>query len=347
MLEEFKKALERRKLSKITIQNYIKGLKIVEIFIKKPIEKADKKDLERFIDSISERKPNTIRQRITTLKIFFKWLKKPEIADFPMPKKDGNNLLSSDLLSEDDIEKMVNIADNPRDKALLNVLFDSACRKSEILNLNIEDFVADSDGTGYICVDGKTGKRQVPLSFSIPSLKAWLNNHPFKNKTDSPMFIATKQSFGHRLSDSTLEMIIKGCAKKSKVNKNVFCHLFRHSRLTDLDKKGLSHTAMKYFAGWSKNSNMPSVYSHFSAQDTKELIYEADGITQPKIKKKIIEPINCFKCNTPNDKTNKYCYVCGMPLDEDSQKELEAKKEFLKICFEPDIWKVLQEKIKR
>jgi site-specific recombinase XerD len=297
---------------------------------------------------------STILAKLLSLKIYFKWLYKmkkgyPDIVDFPLPKKSNNSLVSSDLLTEEEVLKMINVCDNLRDKAIISLLYDSACRISEITNLNIENIIIETEKTGYIVVNGKTGKRQVPLSFSIPSLRNWLNSHPLKNKPNSPLFIALNNHFGHRITGENIRLTLIRYAKRTGIKKRVFCHLFRHTRLTELDKKGLSHTAMKNFAGWSQRSNMPSVYSHFSAQDTKDLVYEADGIAQPKIRKKtILEHVICVKCKTPNDKTNKYCYLCGMALDDNSRKEFEIE-ELIKLLIktDPELSKTISEKIEK
>lgn len=344
-LLEYKNHMLRRKLREATIQDYLISLNVVEKFLGKPLESATKKDIERFLDFSSSKSANTIIARMRALKLYFKWLGKPEITDFPLPKKPSNNLVSSDLLTEEEILRLINACDNLRDKAILSLLFDSACRRGEIINLNIENVFLESDKTGYIVVDGKTGKRQVPLSFSIPALREWLNSHPLKDKPSSPLFISFKQCFGNRLSVDAILQALRKYSKRAEIKKRVFCHLFRHTRLTELDKKGLSHTAMKNFAGWSRNSNMPSVYSHFSAQDTKDLIYEADGITQPKIRKKtILEPVNCPNCKTPNDKTNRYCFLCGMALDENSRNEFEIQ-ELVKLLIKtkPEVAKAVSE----
>lgn len=351
-LEDYEKELNRRKLSKVSIFVYLNSLRLAERFLGKPLDKSiTKKDIERYLDSISAQTSSTITLRLIALKLYFKWLyemKKgyPDVVDMPLPKKSNNGLISSDLLTEEEIIKLINVADNLRDKAVISLLYDSACRISEITNLNIEDIIIETDRTGYITVNGKTGKRQVPLSFSIPSLKNWLNSHPSKDNPKAPLFCSLHQYFGKRLVNETIRHTIQAYVRRVKINKRVFCHLFRHSRLTDLDKKGLSHTAMKYYAGWSKNSNMPSVYSHFSAQDTKDLIYQADGITKPKIKKTILEPIICVKCSTPNDQTNKYCYLCGMALDKEAQKDFEIE-ELLKLLIksDPELSKTISKKI--
>jgi len=347
-LVEYKKELLRRKLSDVTIEMYISSLRMVERFLKKPLEKANKKDIGRFLDSINDNEPNTIIIRLRALKQYFKWLKKPKVADFPLPKNHSNSLISADMLTEDEVLKLIDTADNLRDKCLISLLFDSACRRGEVLGINIEDVFIETDRTGYIVVNGKTGKREVPLSFSIPALKNWINVHPLKSDPKSPLFCSLKQYFGKRLYDDYLRLTVLKVARRAGIKKRVFCHLFRHSRLTQLDKRGLSHTAMKYFAGWSRNSSMPNVYSHFSAQDTKELVYQVDGIQMPKKKAITLEPIICAKCNTPNDKTNKYCYLCGMGLDEESRKEFEIQ-ELLKMLIkaDPDLSRTISEKIKQ
>jgi site-specific recombinase XerD len=354
MFEEFENYLKIKKLSKVTISNYTLHLRTTEKFLGKKLDKTTtKEDIQKYLNSVSDRSANTIIAKLLSLKVYFKWLygmKKgyPDIVDFPSPKKSSNGLISSDLLTEEEILRLINSCDNLRDKALISLLYDSACRISEITNLNIEDVVIESERTGFITVNGKTGKRQVPLSFSIPVLKEWINKHPLKDTPNSPLFIALNNRFGHRMVEENIRLALMKYARRVDIKKRIFCHLFRHSRLTDLDKKGLSHTAMKYYAGWSKNSNMPSVYSHFSAQDTKELVYQADGITPIKIKKTILEPVNCVKCSTPNDKTNKYCYLCGMALDEDSKKEFEIE-ELLKLLIktDPSLSKTISDKIKQ
>lgn len=353
-LAEFEKELRRRKLRDKSIEDYMMSLGLLERFLGSPLGKdTTKKDIERYLDSISSLSVNSIRTKLSAIKVYFKWLyntKKgyPEVADFTLPKDKGNGLIATDLITEEEIIRMVNACDNLRDKALISVLYDSACRRGEVINLNIEDVVLESDRTGYIVVDGKTGRRQVPLSFSIPSLKEWINSHPCKDKPGNPLFCSLVSHHDNRFNRQSVRHSVDKACKRAGIKKRIFLHLFRHSRLTDLDRKGLSHTAMKHYAGWTRKSNMPAVYSHFSAQDTKDLIYQADGLAKPKVKKTILEPVICVKCDTPNDKTNRFCYLCGNPLDEESMKEYEIS-ELLKrlIKSDPSLSKILAEKIKQ
>jgi len=298
---------------------------------------------------------NTYILKLSTLKLYFKWLygikkkgKYPKIVDFPFPERKLNNLTPEDLLTEEEVLKLIEACDRPRDKAIISLLFDSAIRRGELRGLDIKDIKIDGE-IGTIEVDGKTGRRSVPISKSIPYLRDWINCHPFKDNPDSPLFISLKGNVGDRLNRETIRYVIIVAKKRAKISKNVFPHLFRHSRLTQLDKKGLSHTAMKYFAGWSKNSDMPSVYSHFSSQDTQEAVFQVDGVVKREEEKKFLEPVVCPnpKCRSLQSPKNLLCSLCSTPLTEEKKKEVKAKRDFLEFIFRPDVWGFLQKKMKK
>ena len=67
--------------------------------------------------------------------------------------------------------------------------------------------------------------------------------------------------------------VFKKIARKAGIEKKVYPHLFRHSRATQLARY-LTEMEMKIFFGWSKNSNMPSVYVHLSGRDIDEKIIQ-------------------------------------------------------------------------
>ena len=78
---------------------------------------------------------------------------------------------------------MINHTDNARDKALIAVLYESACRAGEIANMNIKDVVTDQYGA-VVMVDGKTGMRRLRLIDSSPYIAQWIDQHPTKDDRD-------------------------------------------------------------------------------------------------------------------------------------------------------------------
>jgi hypothetical protein len=71
---------------------------------------------------------------------------------------------------------------NVRDRCYHAVSRDLSCRPAEILNLRIKDIVFKTAGSSYqyaeVLVNGKTGTRHLPLIYSIPYVKDWLDVHP-------------------------------------------------------------------------------------------------------------------------------------------------------------------------
>lgn len=73
--EEFEAYLERKKNKPRTILTYLYGLKLVEEFLKKPLDKTTtKKDIEGYLNSISDNSSNTMIIRLQALKVYFRWL---------------------------------------------------------------------------------------------------------------------------------------------------------------------------------------------------------------------------------------------------------------------------------
>lgn len=324
----------------------------------KVIDKSITKDeIEKYLLLICNQKWATQQRKRATIKVFFKWLygirkkdKYPSIVDWiERPIKNGEKeLLPEDLLTYEEILKMASSTDSPRDKALVMLLFDSGARVSEIINTNVSDLKFEIDGTAILTVDGKTGRRQIPLSYSVPALREWLNNHPFKNDSKAPLFISIRTYFGNRMRKQHILRLVKQISKRAGIDKRVFCHLFRHVRASDLTKKGISGLAMKSFFGWNKYSQMPDRYSHLVAKDVTEAVQRADGIQKIKLEdNQTLQPVVCKKCGTPNIKSNMLCFNCTAPLSEDAQEEIEAKREFMQLIFQDDVWKFLQSKMKK
>jgi integrase len=99
------------------------------------------------------------------LKKFFRWLRNSE--DYPEEVKwikarvkNSNPKLPEELLTEDEIRRIVSAAENPRDKTLVLVLYETGCRIGELLSLRIKNIQFDEYGA-LLLLSGKTGQRRV------------------------------------------------------------------------------------------------------------------------------------------------------------------------------------------
>jgi site-specific recombinase XerD len=348
LLQEFNSYLRGQNISACTRKNYIVTLRCVSNAIGKNLDKSiTKNDIEVWLSSIGDDAVQSKIVKIATVKKYFKWLyhkgtsdmKKrslfPEVVDFienPNNKVE-KRLTSSDLLSQEEVKRMIDACPNTRDRTIISLLFDSGLRRQELCNLNVGD-IHITINEQYLTVrnveGNKTGGRIVPLNYSISDIKDWLNVHPKKNDINAPLFICLEHSigrqrfrYGERLGGNRIITIVKRTAKDAGINKRVFTHLFRHSRNTDLEDKGAPRSARICMFGWSEKSNMPEHYSHLSKEQNLGKIRQADGLL-PKAPQviDILKPIQCPRCNEQNSPVNRFCGKCATPLDEQSIQKI-------------------------
>ncbi len=319
-----------------TRQQRLITLRQLALFVKKNFKDMDKEDIEKFFSSLGNLQNKTWSTKGAFIKSFFKWLYKSD--EYPQnvkwiktTVKNKNHKLPSDLLTKNEIKAMADMTGNLSDKAFIMVLYDSACRINEILNLKIKDVSFDQYGS-VIVVDGKTGMRRIRLIESSPDLLKWINNHPKKQERDEPLFIYLSDKNRYKLftkgiSYDSAKIIIKAIAKRAGIKKRVHPHLFRHSRLTELAKI-LSESELKKFAGWTGSSTMAGIYVHLSGADIDNKMLERYGLLNKNDDpdKDTLKPKECPKCKEINPNTAKFCYVCGMLLDLKATAELELKE---------------------
>lgn len=192
----------------------------------KDFKKIIRADIEAFFERYNYNSDNYKSTLKRIVKPFFRWLYGhspkqgyPEVVDWIYCGRKKNGRLP-EILTMEEIAKMIDVCDNTRDRGLVSVLYESGCRASELLDLKINSITFDEFG-GVILANGKTGSRRVRLISSIPDLKAWLNVHPRKNEPTAPLFCAlTKNNKGNPLGDSSLDFIISQIAERAKIG---FC----------------------------------------------------------------------------------------------------------------------------
>lgn len=302
----------------------------------KPFEKVERKDIE---DYLNRRKEMGDSDRyLFALKIsirgFFKWFYKcedgyPDVVRWMNCKLPQNKKLP-EFIEMSEIQRMLERCDNLRDKALVSVLYESGGRISEILDLRIGDVKFDEHGAILYVNMGKTGGRPIRVVKSTNDIKQWINLHPFKDDNNSPLFCSfCHGNYGGFIDTSSGWELIRSIAKRAGIERKIHPHMFRRGRATDLSKV-LSDREMKIFFGWSPNSNMPGLYSHLNAKDVDDKILMVNGV-KPKDE---VKPVNlptfeCHKCGEVNNTSNKFCWKCNTPLDQETIGKLDAVKKIV------------------
>jgi len=260
-----------------------------------------------------------------TLKKFYRYLRHteddpPEVAWLKCWMGNHNRKLPEEILSEEEVSRMVDACHTARDKALVAVMYESGCRIGELSSLKLKHVVRHPHGY-RLHVSGKTGDRTVLVVSSAPYLTNWLNDHP--RKLDPDTYLWVRGDGKHRLGYSRFSSIIRSAALRADVRKNVNPHAFRHSRATHLANH-LTEAQMNEFFGWVQGSNMPSVYVHLSGRDVDRAILKTHGIEDEEKDSSTSRFASrvCPRCELRNGPTNRFCSRCGTPLDEREASEM-------------------------
>lgn len=230
-----------------------------------------------------EKTKKTQNYYLIALRAFLKYLSNQEIASLPPEKITLAKVEDREItfLTPEEIER---ILDQPltsslqgkRDKALLEMLFSTGLRISELTNLNREDLQLE---TGEFSVRGKRGKiRVVFLSEdAIKYLKSYLNQ---RTDEDEAVFVrtqdnqatkyTTEEEDSLRLTPRSIQRIVQKYAKEAGLAKKVTPHVFRHSFATDLLQNGADLRSVQELLGHSSVTTT-QIYTHVTNPQLQEV----------------------------------------------------------------------------
>ena len=299
---------------------------------------AAREDVERVVAWINSQpwKEWTKRDYKLVLRKFIQYVKVGDCSrTAPMPeevrwislrvKQKDSRITPEALLSKEDFEAIVKATDNPRDKALVYVLFEAALRPGELLGMTVGS-VEFKDKYCLITVNGKTGIKSIPLVSSFMPLLRWLKEHPDRDNPNAPLWCSLSTNYkGGRLSYRHFRLLIKRLAKKAELKKDVWPYLFRHSMLTNLAKV-FTEARLEQFAGWVHGSEMSRRYVHFSARDLEDAVLELHGLKKPDDSGGLLRLVECPRCGAQNSPGTVYCSLCGFVLDKEMVIELNERE---------------------
>lgn len=267
----------------------------------------------------------------STMKKFYPWLFKEQnpscIAWIKTNNHPNKNVKPDNMITEEEVQKLVGVLKNSRDKALTYILYDSGCRIGELLTLRNKDIEFDEYGA-ILLVTGKTGYRKVRVvGNSISYLREWQNAHPVRDDANAWFFCGIEsENRGKKLEHANVYKFMRKGLQDAKIERRIYPHLFRHTRATILASR-VTEAPLEAQMGWVHGSRMTQTYVHLSGRDQDNAILKAYGI-QVKDEKTIESqrPSLCPRCREPNDPKARFCWKCGMILDK-SLTEGKLKEE--------------------
>ena len=339
LIEQYHNVMITESLSKAVQHKHLQTLLNLSRFLEKNWKDTTKSDIERIISKVVQKyspdgqETNTTHDHKKVLKIFFRWLKlgsrdfkdvgNPEETKWIRLRPVSSNIVREQLLTDEDLTKILRACINPRDKAFFDVHYEAGTRPCEILSLRVKHVKFDNYGA-VIHVDGKTGPRPIRLVRSVPNLAKWIDEHPFNDDPEAPLWIILERpKYGDPMTYHTANAMLKRAIKRTELKKHVNLKLFRHSEATN-SAKFLNEAQMRIRHGWTPSSKMPENYVHLVNADVDEAYLKHLGI-KPKEEEKVNVPKICHICKMSNSPESELCNKCGRPLDLQKALELEEK----------------------
>ena len=264
-----------------TASNYKSDLLKFEQFLVsrggKDIKNIDYFLLRKFLSQLNEKNlsKSSLSRKISTLKSFFKFAQREGIVknnpaiSLIYPRADKN---LPKFLTEKEVDNILKLPKTKnvlglRDKAILEFLYSTGARVSEMVSLNQNDI--DLIG-GITKVKGKGKKeRLLPLGEpAILSIKKYLDKRTDNNKA---LFVNKR---GGRLSDRGVRDIIYKCIKKAALALKISPHTFRHSFATHILNRGADLRSVQELLGHSSISTT-QIYTHLTIDSLKSVYQKA------------------------------------------------------------------------
>lgn len=354
-------------LSKPRLIKYYRLLRLIALGLGKDLDTVTLEELKQYIGSIQQESnysPWTKKSYKNITRRFYRWMTKtkgyPNIVDWislHIGRSQKKLPSQSELLTEEDVHKLIQIADHPRDKAFVFMLWESGARVGELGNLTLENIGFDQHGM-VLAMQGKTGSRKIRLVASTAYASAWVKNHPLKNDTKAPLWINIGSVRHYKaMRYDNMRMLLKRLFERAGIKKRFNPHLFRHSRATFMAHH-LTEFQMNHYFGWIQGSDMPSTYVHMSGRDVDKAILAMNGILpQEKKQEKHIVPRVCPRCDTINSYDSLSCTKCNAILDMVYAMEIQQKQESItrvreqsdtlmtELLKDPDIQRVILQKM--
>jgi len=283
LIEKFAQYIKEYKGASLnTVMAYKRDLKNFKIFL----ERLDIDEFERVTNfnikdylfdlEIKKRAPSTISRNVATLRAFFQYLYKQKIIESdpsiniesPKVKKKLPEVLTLEeveiLLSQPNTNQLKGI----RDKAMLEVLYATGIKVTELTSLKVGDVNLT---LGHIKCSFNDRQRIIPLgSKAITAIRLYLDKVRFAMIRDSNEDTLFVNCNGMPMTRQGFWKIIKVYAKKANIPDNITPHILRHSFAAHLVANGADLQSVQEMLGHSDISST-QIYAQINKSKIKEI----------------------------------------------------------------------------
>ena len=277
-----------------TLEAYGRDLTDARARVRGGIASASAPDIEAFVSGLTARglSPATSRRRISALKQFYRFLMQENIrADDPTARLDPPRRARSlpKTLSPDEVVRLVEAAESPRDRALIELLYGAGLRVSELVSLPLK--TAPRPGQDHMIIEGKGGKERL-VALGGPALAA-LDAHLAARAAALPkvetrhekaarwLFPSASAADG-KLTRRRVGQILEAAAAKAGIDpKRVSPHVLRHAFATHLVEGGADLRTVQTLLGHADIATT-QIYTHVAEGRLKTLVETKHPLARKK-----------------------------------------------------------------
>jgi len=274
-----------RNLSKFTVRNYKNDLKSFKDFINLDnnilLKNIDKSLIRKYVHYLNTKdyKRSSINRKLSVLRNLFNYVSTNSDFDeitVPMIAKSKIQKKLPSIISIEQTDRLISSIDvtnlsGVRDRALIETLYTTGMRVSEISSLNIDDIIDKNK----IKLMGKGAKPRVV--FMSDTARTWIDQYiklcsqKFKNLQNNALFL---NRFGTRLSVRSIQNLVKKYGYKSGIGVSLHPHLLRHTFATHMLSNGADLRTVQALLGHSKVSTT-QIYTHVANSDMKKSYFNS------------------------------------------------------------------------
>lgn len=280
IIDEFIESLKTRQASQNTIASYERDIMQFSNYFEgqnKKIFDLTKEDMQEYIDHLIEagKSNSTISRSTASIKSLYRYLLNKNLVEeniaecVEAPKVDRKEPM---ILTESEIETLLEQPDlselkGQRDKAMLEILYATGIRVTELISLKLEDVNLTN---GYIKVKKKNSERHIPLgNLSLKCLKEYINKvRPLLIRTEEEktLFINTN---GQKMTRQGYWKILKQYKEQAKIDKEITPHTIRHSFAVHMLQNGAEIKTVQELLGHTDVAST-MMYTQMSSLNLKE-----------------------------------------------------------------------------
>ena len=266
--------------SKMTIISYQKDLDDFFSFVKKyniNYLNLCKDDIRSYLKLLDERKlkSSSISRRISCLRTFYNYLEDQKMVDGNVFKLIRNPKLDRKLpnyLSYEELRIIfdsIDISDSVglRNRLLIEMLYATGCRVSEIANIKISDINFNNNS---IKIFGKGSKERIVYFGDYA--RYYLDIYLSKNVNNNSKYLFVNEN-NDKMDITEIEKIIRDIVHNLTIKSHVTPHTFRHTFATHLLNNGADIKTVQELLGHS-SLNTTGIYTHVSNERLKEIYFK-------------------------------------------------------------------------